>query len=330
MKILIRTDIGGPHGLGHAVRCRALARALAAQGAEVRFLTQTTGLLEFMAPMLVDYFVETNSPAFHPQMEWCDTIIVDNKLTNLAWYQWLRQRGKPLVMIDRIEVSPDFCDMLIAPASHWAPDVVSRLRAGFGDRFLYGWDYVMLDEEVTSQAPVPYEQRQDGPIVFCAGGSDLTGALEKMYQWTRHISVGALLLYCYGTQSQEAKTTSRQPPTGAYVLGRVPFSRAYLREAALVVGLFGVTPYECLWYQTPMLIVGRTVADAADAFNLCLASDWATRYISSIDSMDATHFTTTLTGFWQDTDTRRRMHAASAGLLDGGGVVRVADTILAL
>src|SRR5262245_55282389 len=49
-RILIYTAIGGPHGMGHASRCRALAQALVTRGAEVEFVTTTPALAAYMTP----------------------------------------------------------------------------------------------------------------------------------------------------------------------------------------------------------------------------------------------------------------------------------------
>ena len=150
MKGLIRTDLSSQIGMGHAVRCKALAQALAARGAEVCFTTTTPGLETFVAPFLLDECVVWHS---------YDVLIVDTKASD--WTQdtialWLaRDAGLRVVCIDHTHATHDTCDLLVAPVAHWDDPTVARLRGDFGERFLYGWDYVLIDEAVTQHLEMP-------------------------------------------------------------------------------------------------------------------------------------------------------------------------------
>ncbi len=344
MRILIRTDLGQQYGMGHAIRCRSLAQVLAARGVEVRFVTSTPALREFMTPYPV--FLsdpERDWPEFPPG---CDSptevVVIDTKAddwANEASYLWLlRNNFIKVVRVDCPSATPDTCDLLVGPCQHWPAATVARLRQDFGDRFLYGWDYVMLDEEVTSQPPIPYEQRRDGPMVFCAGGSDPTGALEQMYRWSQTLLPDTEKIFCLPQTAQGGLWglyDNSQPHSASLDNNIVlaPFSRQYLREAAVVVGLFGVTVYECLWYRTPTLILGRSAGDDENGRLLTIASHTAVRYIGRLG--DEHTRTTSPEAFCHNIGytwdiSRQRMHAASAGLLDGRGVARVAEAIIDL
>ena len=337
VRVLIRTDIGGTHGLGHAVRCKALAQALAARGAEVKFCTITSALAAFVAPFHV---VE----AWQPNMatKGCDVYIIDTKASVTCDSRWFA-RDIHVVRIDDMQATPATCDLLIAPGAHWSAETIARLQASFGERFLFGWDYVMLHGEVTKHAPVPYKQRMDGPIVFCAGGSDLDGILEQIWTWTEYVTLTAHMRFCIGDGYQGRLRNFLMPPLHAPTAGMpfprsvVRFSREALRTASLVVSIFGVTVYECLALRTPVITIARTLDDAYAASELVsrsiYRSDDGTSAVISlgyIDIISRESLCSYIQKCIEHIPLPQSMHAASTGLIDGHGVERIANAILGI
>ena len=325
MKCLIRTDLGGIHGMGHASRCRALAQALAARGADVRFLTRTLPLAAFVAP----FAHETSLGAVDEQQllaeavaRWRpDALVLDHPSPNGEdVLSEIDARWCPVVRLDHPEATPASCSRLIAPGAHWESATVERLRADFGPRFLYGWEYVLLDDAVTSHPPIPYAARQDGLIVFCAGGSDPTGALRRMVHWGASLPINAPKIFLTGHYATDR-------PVVATV---EPFERRWLRQAALVVTLLGQTAYECLYWHVPTLCFARTREDVPRLEVLSEASDGALVPCGWFDHATPAWFGGLVQGYWERPAHRAIMAATSAGLLDGQGTARVADAILEL
>lgn len=336
MRITIRTDIGGENGLGHGVRMLALAKALHARGASVRFLTGTPALHAFVSPFMCHEVC--GMPIMTKRV--CDVYVVDTKwraMHGTSAYLGARRSGVRVVHIDSPHATPATCDLLIAPVAHWEEETVERLRADFGERLLYGWGYAMLDEAVTRQQPLPYTER-DNTIVFCAGGSDPGGALAQMLGWTASMVLpGVRLLFCEGTHTTKLPVRWRGETTTHLCRYIVPFTRNKLREASLVVSMFGVTAYECMYYRTPCIVTTNNPQDAS--LYMALAQ---TIYRSSVNGLapftplDALHkmssgrFNCTIQMHWKNQYYRQGMHDTSAGLIDGQGIARVADAILGL
>jgi spore coat polysaccharide biosynthesis predicted glycosyltransferase SpsG len=310
---------------------RAFAKALASRGAEVSFLTTTPELIRFMAPF--DVHLLCGDPEFYKRD--IDVCIIDTKKT-IAEHELIYARFSDIrvVYIDNPYVTPDTCDLLVAPVAHWSPSVEQNLHSMFGERFLFGWDYVMLDEEVTGKHPLSYDER-DGSIVFCAGGSDPDGSLERIYEFVRADLSGIekVFLLPQATQGSLWMCYDNSQP-GSNVLDNnihlVPFSRNALRNASLVVGMFGVTAYECLYYRTPMLSIARTPADCDDGRWLSISSGGAMHGCGTMASYTRKAFLDMIQACWKAYEWRSAMHHMSAGLLDGHGVSRVADAIMRL
>ena len=355
-RILIKTDIGGTYGLGHAVRCKVLAQALAARGAQVEFYTTTPALAAFVAPFACHCDVDISQEAvmasilgYEPDIAVFDTTAsFDEMLYPLISMGCACQEPADhkttisIVRIDHSHATPETCDLLIAPGAHWALDSIVRLRSTFGERFVSGWAFVMLDEEVTRQAPAPYEQRKDGPIVFCAGGSDPTQTLETMCRWICESDfcpgVDKIALVGSHDVSGMAKMVRQVECSGGFTMasyqGRIrlrSFSHRWLREAALVVTMFGQTVYDCLAMRTPVLTFARTSDDlhAIGRLHHVGVNAAPCSYVPFWPNMTPLGFRMLIEAHMK-TDIRQDMHAASAGLIDGHGIDRVANAILAI
>lgn len=320
-RILIRTDIGGTYGLGRASRMRALAHALAARGATVTFTTSTPALAALVTPLPC---VVYETPA-------ADMIIVDT--TNPEVYGELHTfrefYGGPIVFIDRMPHNRHDADLLIFPNAHQPPATLVQAEAACPGRVLHGWEYVMLDPAVTQNLPIPYTERVNGPIVFCAGGSDPDGALAQMAKWcelltktTDWVFLLADRPYPYGIGGQYPWATCRSFVHDGW---------KYIREASLVVSMFGQTVYDALWHHTSVVAFPRTAADAYGiqqlqqaGVNALMGSAlpvWPAMTQQQFSAIVMTHMHEVL---------HHGMHAASVGLMDGHGVERVANAILGL
>lgn len=324
-RILIRCDIGGVHGMGHASRCKALADVLVAHGTEVRFVTESSSLAHFVAP----HPCHTGGPYTEAMyLMDADVVVFDCKSAVGAWAYREMNKYTHVVRVDVI-AEPGTADLVILPNAHTAPDTLARLHQDFPGRLLHGWDYVMLPEDVTDSAPLLYTERE-AQIVFCAGGSDPDGALQQMYDWTADLTIDAELCFLIGKQQPLAMRTMGDSSRKNVSL-LASFTRAHLAKAALVVTMFGQVTYEALWYQTPVVAFGRTEEDAWGIQRLAevgvnpVPSD----YLALWPLMTRDRFCATVEAH-MDKDVREGMHATSAGLLDGRGVTRITDAILAL
>ena len=324
-RILIRCDIGGIHGLGHATRCKALAQALVAQGAEVKFVTQTPALAAFVTPSQC----WIGEHACHAYSVRDGVHIVDTAADIPAsdYFSW-RAMDSKIVVFDKI-LGPDLVDLVdlvILPNAHTAPTTIVRLEADFPGRVLHGWEYVMLSEDVTDGAQLPYAERES-QIVFCAGGSDPSGLLQQMYDWTTDLEIDAKLCFLIGSYAKYDRLMMKHMSRKNVPLV-APFTRAHLAEAALVVTLFGQTVYEALWYQTPCVVLACNEDDDRNALWLqqkC-AAVYAARDIRTYANRSK-QFCSEIQTAWH---LRTRSAALIAWKLDGCGVARIADVILSL
>lgn len=328
MKVLIRCDVGGQHGLGHATRCHALAHELTMRGAEVAFLTTTPWLSNVVTPYLCLAVKD------HDSTDSFDVLIVDSVLD----YQqntpacWLRERRKMIVRIDDPHATPETCSLLVMPNMHTPAATLARLHTVFGYHLLVGVDYVMLHHEVTVLPPLPYSERIHGPVVFCTGGSDTDEVLKKMWEWLAPLPRSKRVREFMYSQASSDFFLHTLGMTRGDALFRegyqlVPFRRRTLRDASLIVTTMGQTVYEALWWQTPVLIVGHTDRHCAAA-RLLVRFSSRTVGFCDIRTLFAESFLRLVT-LWitNESDYTSPILIDGRGM-DGRGVERVATRIL--
>lgn len=251
MRIIFRVDAAGPHGLGHVTRCVALADAFLAatelDERDILFVTST--------PAASTYTVPYTTVVVNDKCLFCfeedDLLIIDTKAPDWAnddtFLLRLRQRGPAVIRIDHPHAAAHSCDLLVIPNAHQSVATVDTLRSRFGDRLRLGWDYVLLAPTRPARL---YALRRNGPVIFCSGGSDPGRALDWMFEHTHACFPEWEKIYLCG----QAYKGEIRPGADDALRWRVePFASSFLRNASLVVTLFGQTVYECLWWHSPVL-----------------------------------------------------------------------------
>ena len=318
MSIVIHTDIGGPHGLGHAVRMRALADTLQQRGQAVHFTTSSPDLPAFVAPFPCE--VTPGPTCLAPEV-----LVIDTKAAGWATDQdclaTVRAQGIRLAQVDTPGATPNACDLLIAPVAHWEPGVVDRLRQAFGERFLYGWPYVMVRGSDPGVA-TPHEPY----VLCCAGGSDPDQVMQRYVGWLRESPLDVPAVLALGSHAPLPAMGARGA-MNRVVLTR--FTPRLLHHAALVVTTFGVTAYECLAARVPALLLARHRADWDASLWLTLAAGHRVAPLGLVETMTAAHFRRGVHSILSNPRQGETMRLPLREL-DGYGVGRVAAVLCSL
>lgn len=203
MKVVFRVDASLPMGLGHAMRCLALAQALGEIGAECVFLARhmpasmverierhefaslqllpprdmLPGLSGYAAWLGVEPALDAEDTlAALAEMGRIDWLVVDHYGLDAVWETPMRQYVRHIAVIDDLDNRPHDCDLLV---DH-NPSLVNGFRYGrhtSNDCLrLLGPRYALLRPEfAAARGKAPPERKRLQRILVNLGGTDPNG-----------------------------------------------------------------------------------------------------------------------------------------------------------
>src|SRR5688572_4686999 len=119
--VFIRADSSALIGAGHVMRCRALAEALKANGAQIAFLSRENGLVQpqgfpvIPLPPVASQAedAERCADAIKSSSAKCDWLIVDHYEIDHQWETAMRQVAPRILVIDDLANRRHDCDLLL-------------------------------------------------------------------------------------------------------------------------------------------------------------------------------------------------------------------------
>ncbi|GAB3491566.1 UDP-2,4-diacetamido-2,4,6-trideoxy-beta-L-altropyranose hydrolase [Spirosoma knui] len=199
--ILFRADGSPQIGLGHIMRCLALAEMLGSdyerRFAIVRPSQAVVELVEEKGLMVIP--LDSNEvAAFLPSLDLETIVVLDGYDFNESYQRAVRAKAKKLVYIDDLVSSHQVADIVINHAGSLTPE---DYQAEVYTQFLLGPRYALLRPAFfIPPTPVPPE----GPIFISLGGADpsntslrVLNGLRRYFdqirqEWRIHIVVGPL------------------------------------------------------------------------------------------------------------------------------------------
>jgi UDP-2,4-diacetamido-2,4,6-trideoxy-beta-L-altropyranose hydrolase len=169
--VYIRADGDAQIGLGHLIRCFALAEMLKDQF-DVRFCVRLCP--KDFALQVVDngyqLFKVENDESFLPRVSPGNLVVLDGYQFTPAFQKLIKLRGAFLICIDDLHSSECAADIVI----NCSPSATRDLYSAFpGTTFLLGLDYVLLRKKFLWAARLPQELSAIRNAFICFGGSDV-------------------------------------------------------------------------------------------------------------------------------------------------------------
>lgn len=333
--VLIRADASAHIGLGHAMRCLAIAEHLILQRVRVVFLTHQP------LPQMVEKLHAAGAeirPAVHAagMAEDADEVLAvaaelgahcvmaDSYGMGTAYYARLAEQVRLVVLDDEAKVDPLPCHMVIN-ASPAAPSLPYD-RLAPGARALLGPAYALVRREFTALRPphgmAELTGRRSAVVTF--GGSDPLALSWPIASGLReHLPGDVTVELVVGAANPLAATIAAHDMDGLVIHVNPPAIAAIFARAGLAVTAAGGTVNELAAMAVPMLSV-------VVAGNQQLGAE-----SGDFPTLDARHLThqdivTRAVALWWDLEARRDLSLRAATRIDGQGSARVADAILAM
>lgn len=334
--VLIRCDASPQLGLGHLVRCLALADELGATyGCRVSFAMREGSLGELMAYQRgyrVMSFAYGDAEADQQACLWealtrsgARVLVVDVR-DNLsrATLEALRNRGTCVVILD--DSSPR---RLAAHLAFYPPvPQVRRLEwDGSHTRVLVGWEWVILRPQFARGAPGSLEGRAG--VLVTMGGSDPAGltllAVEALDRLEANVEVTIVVGQGFVHQQalEQRLATARQ----RYRVCRDVTNMAdFMAGAELAVAAFGMTAYELAAVGTPAVLLSLTPDHVESA--VAFVESGMAESLGLYQQVTPEQLAAAVADLLRDGQRRAQMSQRATQLVDGRGAARVAQMIV--
>jgi spore coat polysaccharide biosynthesis predicted glycosyltransferase SpsG len=334
LNVLIRCDGDPDLGLGHVVRCLALANELRGQhGCWVRFLIRSGPIAVQMAEK-EGYAVDQPDDERGEDQDWMSRIIQEQRpdvlimdfragLPVAAVTRW-RQQGVFIVSIDDAEEKRIACDLLFYPP---VPQIRRMDWAGFTGELHAGWEWILLRRQFAHLCPTA---KKDSRLIVLVtmGGSDPAGltikaakALDSLEEdFDTIIVVGGA--FCHDRALEKILNQARRR---FEVLRNVSNMAGVMAGADLAVASFCVTAYELATVGVPGIYLCLTEdhAESASAFTEAGVGD-----VLGIHTNVANGFLGERTRLLlKNTEARRKMASLCRQVSDGRGAQRIAQMV---
>ncbi|GAA0798941.1 PseG/SpsG family protein [Spirilliplanes yamanashiensis] len=320
MRVGIRCDAGGLRGVGHLVRCVALAEELAARGAAVTFFGEVD------LPWAAGQLTARGLPLRPPGELAGDAVVLDSYTLDPAVGAGLRAAGvRTCAIVDgdlRGQVADLYVDQnldaeLLAPA---LPPGATRLA---------GLRYALLRTAVRERRPAAPRAARPGPprVVCFFGGTDAYRAAPVLARLLAATGAPCDATIVAADASLRAELAAVPPAPGQAFTVVDPTDElpALLAAADLAVSASGTSTWELLCLGVPAALVW-VVDNQELGYDRTVAAGLAAG-LGRLGALEPSAVAT-LRALLTDPAARAALAAKAFGAVDGRGVERVADALL--
>lgn len=290
MRIVFRCDSSSDIGLGHVVRCLAVAKELKGEN-NIIFATTEDNTNSYIRDKKFEIFIKTiDEPeeVFLVRLNSIlkpDVIVIDKKYSYSGrCLNDLKQDKTKIVMLDNVCEGLSASDEVIFPAAHLDPklleiylpqDQLAHVKTGpeyiiLRDEILelknlsFKKTFLALPKKYYTLYPIKNVHASHTPpnIVVTTGGTDPEGVLLKLIPWLKEMDLAANILVFVG---QAFKYKKELEP----LIGNLPdncrvmqYSLQELVKGDIAICTFGVSIYELIYLQIPTICISHSVENA--------------------------------------------------------------------
>jgi UDP-2,4-diacetamido-2,4,6-trideoxy-beta-L-altropyranose hydrolase len=327
--VVFRADANAQIGVGHVMRCLAVAEVLIERGVEVRFASRA--LPTSMARRLAEAGVQrVHVPEDFPPLadaaatlagsEPGSWIVCDGYTFDAAYQSALMSCGNPLLAFD------DGQAMANDPATIIVNPNIEAQAAHYGDataRLALGLAYLPLRRPFRRRRNTERTARRS--LLITLGGADPDGATLRIAQALAPLAAQAEIAALVGPANPQGDRLADAMPPGVALLRDVDDMATLLGGASVVVAAAGITLWEAMACGAAVIGVYRDRLQHAALVKAEAAGLLAGMF--AINESDAGSLCRNARDWLQDEAMRQALTARAARVVDGRGAERIADLL---
>ncbi len=339
--ILVRCDGSPEIGLGHVVRCLALADELGeSHHCQVAFAMRCSPL-GFEMVRRKGYAVLGVSEDREPfdYERWLTKVVHDTNAQALVLdvrddlprsaLEYLKKKGILIATLDDPSERRLMADMAFYPP---VPQVQRMNWAGFTGQLYVGWEWVVLRSEFARRSPSTIRHPPSGipNILVTMGGSDPAGltlkAVAALDMLDEDFAVTVLLGPGFSAQD-ELQSQLDRTRRHFEVRANVTDLPGFMGQSDLAVASFGVTAYELAAMGVPAVYLCLSADHAESASSFAEAGIGVNLGVQS--NVNDAQLASSIRTLLVDTQQRQQMDKRAGLLIDGRGAERLARLLSA-
>ena len=273
LRIVFRCDASSDIGLGHVIRCSAVARELGRQN-HIIFATTEDDTNSYIKDSNFEFFFkgdrteETFLDGVNSILK-PDIIVIDKKYPYRSTFlNNLKQNKTKIVMVDNICEGLSASDAIIFPNAHLDKNLLKKyLSQEQIARVKTGPEYVILRDEILELKDRGRHDLHIPPknIVVTTGGTDPGGVLLNLITWLKEMELEANILILVGQAFKfhdELGYLVDNLPDNFRI---IPYSLQELIKGDIIICTFGVSIYEMIYLQIPTICISHSRENAYGA-----------------------------------------------------------------
>ena len=273
MKIVFRCDASPDIGLGHLIRCLAVAKEMQKQNQiifaaikdDTNSYIKNNGFEIFFKEKdeIEEKYLKRLNHIIHP-----DIIVIDKKYPySVESVNDFKQNNIKIIMIDNVCEGLSECDEIIFPNANLDKSVLKKyLSKKQFNQVKAGPEYIILRDEILAlKKKINCNLHNPQNIVVTTGGTDPEGVLLKLIPWLKEMNLKADIKILTGQAfkyKNELEKLIINLPDNFKIL---PYSLEEFLEADIVICTFGVTIYEMVYLQIPTICISHSSENAQSA-----------------------------------------------------------------
>lgn len=335
MKIIFRCDASADIGLGHLIRCLAVAKEMRKQkqiifatfGDDANSYIREAGFEMFFKEKdeTEEIFLMRLNSVLNPE-----AIVIDKKYSySLEFLNDFKQNNIKVIMIDNICEGLSECDEIIFPNAHLDKNVLKEyLSLERINQVKTGPEYVILRDEILDlKDKINCNLHNPQNIVVTTGGTDPEGVLLKLIPWLKEMNLKADIKILTGQAFKYKNELEKLIINLPDNFKTLPYSLEEFLEADIVICTFGVSIYEMIYLQIPTICISHSKENAQGA--KILKERYGTiEDMGFIENLTPQHLYLSIKKLLEDKTYYQKIIQKCNNLIDEKGAKRIGEIIV--